>query len=157
MPKLKKFHFIIIGVVLTLLVIGFLTFKNLNSSEVNETDDLATPTEALPTIDSSVVVDLDFTANKKSMILTISNIPEGTETIDYEISYLTGEGLPKGNIGSLKVEGKSEVKRSGEELTLGTCSRGKCVYYEGVTKVSLSLKFKKSDGSAAIFQKDYDL
>lgn len=152
---LKKFNVLVAGVVLLVLVIAAIALKNINVQKPAEEEINSTPIEVFPTIDTSVDVDLQFTDNKKSMILTINNIPGGVETIEYEISYLTGEGIPKGNIGSIKVEGKKEVTRSGEELTLGTCSRGKCVYYAGVKKVSLSLKFHKKEGSS-IFQKDYE-
>ncbi len=155
--KLKKFNIIIAAVILIVLILSAVVIKTITAPKKVATDTSPTPIEALPTIDSSVTVGLQFTNNNKSIILTIKNIPDGTDTIDYEISYNTAGGIPKGNIGQIKVNGQKEVERSGEELTLGTCSRGVCKYYEGVTKVSLSLKFHKTDGSASIFQKDYSL
>lgn len=155
--KLKKFNIIIVGIILVVLVLAAIGIKMLTSPKEVVTEATPTPVEILPTIDSSVVVDLTFTSNKKSMVLSINNIPDNTDTIDYEISYNTGENIPKGNIGQIKVSGKKEIQRSGEELTLGTCSRGVCKYYEGVTKVSLALKFHKADGSSSIFQKEYSL
>ena len=157
--KLKKFNIIIVIAVLIILVVITLIIKAVTAPKpADQSQVIPTPVEALPTIDSSVEVDMKFVNNNHGMELTIANIPDGTTSIDYEVSYTTGEGIPKGNIGSIKLKnGENQVERSGEELTLGTCSRGKCVYYDGVAKVNLSLKFNKSDGSAAIFQKEYTL
>lgn len=157
MMNIKKFNITI--AVAVLVVLGSVAFiiKTINAPK--KATDEVTPTiqEVLPTVDSSVQIDLSFADNKKSMILNIKNIPSQTDSIEYEISYMTGSGLPKGNIGTIRITNEKAVTRSGEELTLGTCSRGKCVYYEGITKVSLSLKFHKADGSSSIFQKDYSL
>lgn len=155
--KLKKFNVIIAVVILAVLVIGAVAVKTLTAPKTNVADVTPTPAGAFPTVDSSVVVDLTFTNNKRSMVLNIKNIPGGITSVDYEISYDTAGGIPKGNIGTIRLNGEKEVTRSGEELTLGTCSRGVCKYYDGVSKVSLSLKFNKSDGSASVFQKDYSL
>jgi len=156
--KLKKFNIAIAVAVLAVLVVLVLGLRSLTSNKTQTTDEEIIPTvEVFPTIDSSVTVDLAFVQSGRAMVLTIDSIPQGTEVIDYEITYTTGEGIPKGNIGSIKVDGKKSVERSGEELTLGTCSRGRCVYYTGVKSVTLSMKFKNSDGKTSIFQKEFSI
>jgi hypothetical protein len=42
------------------------------------------------------------------------------------------------------------------EITLGTCSSGKCVYDKNVSKVTVTLKFA-SDKGASKFQKEFSL
>ncbi|MBI2611430.1 hypothetical protein HYW54_01650 [Candidatus Gottesmanbacteria bacterium] len=156
--KLKKFNVVIVIIVLIVLIILALIIKTITTPRSSSDEDITpTPIEALPTIDeNSVDVSLDFVDNNRAMILSIKNIPDATESIDYEVSYTTGEGIPKGNIGTIRLKAsQKEVERRGEELTLGTCSRGRCVYYQGVDNVNLSLKFNFSNGSSAIFQKEY--
>lgn len=157
--KLKKFNIVIVVVVLIVLIILAAILKVITAPKSeNRIDASPTSNEIFPTIDENVEVDLKFVNNNRGMELTISNIPEDVDTIDYEVSYTTGEGLPKGNIGTIRLKsGEKKITRSGEELTLGTCSRGRCVYYEGVTEVNLSLKFNFSDASAKIFQKKYSI
>ena len=156
--NIKKFNLFIAFGILAVLVIAVLGIRILSANKTPISEDELVPTpEVIPTIDDSVMIDLDFVSGGKAMVLTIDKIPPGTDTIDYEITYTTGEGIPKGNIGSIKVEGKEKVTRSGEELTLGTCSRGRCVYYEGVKSVTLSLKFKNNDGKTSTYKKDFEL
>lgn len=155
--KLKKFNIVIVIIVLLILVILAIVIKTITTPKTEESQTaFPTPIEALPTVDGSVDVTLEYTDGNRAMVLGIQNIPDGTDSIDYEVSYTTGEGIPKGNIGTIRLKpGEKEVERKGEELTLGTCSRGRCVYYQGVELVKLNLKFNNSDGTSAIFQKDY--
>lgn len=108
----------------------------------------------LPPVDPSVVVDLQPQTGGKSVLLTVSKIPVGTSTIEYELSYITGEGLPKGALGKITLSNKTEVER---DILLGTCSTGgKCTYDLGVTSVNLVLRFN-SDSGATQFVKEYSL
>lgn len=156
--KLKKFNLAIVIIVLIVLTILAVIIKTVTAPKNAQEQDISpTPVEALPTIDeNSVDVSLNFVDNNRALVLSIKSIPDATVSIDYEVSYTTGEGIPKGNIGTIRLKsGQREIERKGEELTLGTCSRGRCVYYQGVESVNLSLKFNSSDGSSAIFQKEY--
>ena len=111
-------------------------------------------TEALPTVDSSVTVNLKADKLKHEVTLSISGVPQGTTKIDYEMSYLAQGDLPKGVIGSIDVAGKSSVEKSG--ITLGTCSSGACSYDKGVTSIKVSLKFN-SDSGAKILEKEFQI
>lgn len=107
----------------------------------------------LPDVDPSVVVDLNAAKDNKSVVLSVKNIPEGTEAIEYELSYLTGEGLPKGALGEIKLNSDTEIER---DILLGTCSRNTCTYDTGVTSVKLVLVFNHPDGDSK-FVRDYPL
>lgn len=108
----------------------------------------------LPPADPSIVVDLKPKSDGRSVLLTISRIPSSTESIEYELSYITGEGLPKGALGKITLSGKTNIER---DILLGTCSTGgKCTYDTGVKSVSLVLKFNSPDGSTQ-FTKEYPL
>lgn len=108
--------------------------------------------ETIPTISPDVLISLT-SIDKKEVILTIENIPSGTQIIDYELSYLTGDNLPKGVIGSIEITNQSKVQR---KITLGTCSSGSCVYDQGVEKIEVNLKFSGSYGER-IFQKEFKI
>lgn len=149
---MKKFIVPVIIVLIILSLVGVI-YKN-RFSPKQEIVLVPTPTVALPTISDDVQVDLTATRNKHAVILKISNIPQGTASIEYELTYITASDLPRGVLGKITLEGESEIVR--DDIVLGTCSSGKCVYDEGVTSVDLSLKFNLPEG-AKVFQKSYDL
>ena len=66
---------------------------------------------------------------------------------------MTGAGLPKGVLGKIALdEGEREVVR--DDIVLGTCSSGHCVYDTGVTGIDLTLKFN-SDQGASIYRNTF--
>lgn len=147
--------YIIGGVVffLVLVVGGFLIMFNTKKETVTQDKkEVLTQSEVIPTVDSSVKVELT-SENNKEVTLDINSIPEGTLDIEYELSYITGKNVPKGVLGTIDVSGKSSVER---KITLGTCSSGTCVYDEGVTSIKVSLKFNNDSGSK-IFEKEFPL
>lgn len=148
---------VIIGVVLLVLIIlvvmGAAAFKSLTKPQIAE--EVPTPTVVLPTVSEKIKVDLTAKNDNKIVDLKISGVSSDIDTIEYELTYMTGAGLPRGVLGKITVDGKSTVSRN--DVDLGTCSRGRCVYDTGVTEVSLSLKFNSSSGSSSIFQKTYPL
>lgn len=149
---MKKFIVPIIVVLIILSLVGII-YKN-RFSRKQEIVLVPTPTVMLPTISDDVQVDLTATRDKHAIILKISNIPQGIESIEYELTYITASDLPRGVLGKITLQGESEIVR--DDIVLGTCSSGKCVYDEGVTTVDLSLKFN-SPGGAKVFHKSYDL
>ncbi len=146
MPKEKSkiYDFLVVGG-------GILLIKNLTkpAAPAPETEQKTD----LPPVDSSVVVNLKPRADRKAVTLSVSNIPAGTQSIEYEVSYLTGEGLPKGSLGQIKLDGKTAIER---EILLGTCSKNTCTYDSGVTKVKLVLRFNSAKG-ASQFNREYPL
>lgn len=144
----------IIGGTVVLLVIGVLVF--LQSKNVKKIPPKAMiPTEELiPTVDSSVQVDLKTKIPGKEVVLTVKNMPKGSESFEYSLSYETKQQGTQGVIGTV-VLNASDLSYE-KDITLGTCSSGKCVYHEVVGKVMLSLKFAGSYGER-IFEKEYSL
>lgn len=150
----KKVIFGVILVVLVVLgVIGALSFKSLFTKQAPE--EVPTPTVALPTVTESVKVTLTARNDNRIVDIKISGIPADTDTVEYELTYITGAGLPRGVLGKISVNGQSSITRN--DIDLGTCSRGKCVYDTGVTSINLSLKFNSTNGNSSVFQKTYPL
>lgn len=147
---------VIIGsiVLIVLLLGGGIVWVRQATLPAAETEVLPTPTVALPTISDDVEVDLTIRKDRPAAILSIKGIPSDVESIEYELTYITGAGLPRGVLGKIRLSGEKNVTR--DDIVLGTCSSGKCVYDTGVTSVDLSLKFNTASGSR-VFQKTYSL
>lgn len=151
------FKKLIIGIAILVLLIGggiVLKIKLQSQNKQQELESIPTPTIVLPTVSENIIVSLTAASNKQSVILKIKGLTPDIESIDYELTYMTGAGLPRGVLGKIVLHGEEEIIRG--DIVLGTCSSGKCVYDTGVTKVDLSLKFNTSSGSS-IYQKSYTL
>ena len=147
---------LIIGIiVITFLIVGgiLLKLKLQSQNREQEADFNPSPTIVLPTVSENIIVDLTPSANKQAVILKIRGLTPDIESIEYELTYMTGAGLPRGVLGKIILQGEKEIMR---DIVLGTCSSGKCVYDTGVSKVDLSLKFNTNSGSS-IYQKSYTL
>jgi hypothetical protein len=149
---MKNKAVIIIAVVVLLIGVVFIINKNKGSSS-QKASTKPTPEEVLPTVDASVQVDLVPITGKKEMLLKISSIPASTQTIDYELSYATAEQGLQGIIGTISISGDKNYEK---QLTLGTCSSGKCVYHQVVGKIKVVLKFS-GDYGERIFEKEYEI
>ena len=150
--KNKTALFVSLGILLLVLIGGFVVIKNLTKAPPPPAPEEEKKTE-LPQVDASVKVDLIAKAGANSVTLSVTNIPEGTDSIEYELSYLTGEGLPKGALGKIDLKGNTEITR---DILLGTCSRNTCTYDQGVKSVKLVLRFNSATG-ASQFSKEYPL
>lgn len=140
-------------IILLLAVVGGWTYKALIAG--NENTEIPTPSVILPTVSDSVKVELTAKNDNKVVDIRISGIAGDIDTIEYELTYTTGSGLPRGVLGKITVEGQSSIERN--DIDLGTCSRGKCVYDTGVTSINLSLKFNSVNGQSSVFQKTFPL
>jgi len=153
--KNKKTMMVVAGILVAVLVAGGLLILSRGSKpaapENNQRQEQ--PADTIPTVDASVKVDLSQATGGKEVNLAVSGIPSGTESIDYELSYNTKSQGLQGVIGSAKVGGEQDFSK---QITLGTCSSGRCVYHEVVGKVKLSLRFGGSYGEK-IFDKEYQL
>lgn len=144
---------LIIVAILAILIISFLVLKGGGKKE-SEVLPTPTPTVVLPEVGEEVEVNLVSQGGGKAVLLTIAQIPPETTSIDYELSYETAEGLPRGVLGTIHLEEEGEeVER---EILLGTCSKNVCVYDKGVETINLVLKFNSPDGSSQ-FQQEYEL
>lgn len=141
------------AVAVVLIIVVFGVFGNKTSKESKKTVTVS-QSDIIPTVDSSVKVNLVAKNSRKAIDLTISGIPEGTTSIDYSISYQTKQQGLQGIIGALQV--KSGEKERIVSRELGTCSSGKCVYHEVVGTVKVVLIFSGQYGER-IFDKEYPL
>ncbi|MCA9371431.1 hypothetical protein KC726_00890 [Candidatus Woesebacteria bacterium] len=149
MKNISKQQLVIIGgVILVLFIIGFFIRSKSNSANNKSADETVfeTPAEIIPTVDSSVIVTID---GKTEAVIAIDNIPEGTETIEYELSYNTTSGSIEGLFGSIDTKGESSVE---EDITFGTCSSGVCRYHSIDGDVSGVFKFSGSYGERILEQ-----
>jgi len=157
MNNLQKNKQIIIVAVIVLVVLvgGFLlTNGSKKTTSTQQTQDVLPNEDVLPTVDASVQVELVADRLKREVTLSISGVPEGTDDVEYEMSYIADGNLPKGVIGNIETNGKLTIEKAG--ITLGTCSSGACIYDKGVKKVQVNLKFNGSYG-AKIFEKEFDI
>lgn len=140
--KNRKFQ-IVAGVVVLVLVGGFLIFKNLTANTQQAVDNNVLPTEVpIPTISaSSLGLTLEAGRAKQTVIVTVTNV-NGISSIDYELSYLAKGDIPRGAIGSMDLK-KNPVSK---EITLGTCS-DVCHYDTDVKNIKVILKVTKDDGN----------
>ena len=145
---------LIIGIVIIVIIlIAFMAFRQNKTADKSQKK-IETQLETIPTVDASVKVDLQSKNNRKAVELKMSNIPEGTTSIDYSISYQTKQQGLQGIIGVMKIkEGEKEASFTRD---LGTCSSGRCVIHEVVGNVKVELKFTGKYGER-IFEKEYPL
>lgn len=151
----RKKLMIIGGVLIFILIIGGVLVSSKNGKTQKPDLEELLPTEVvIPTVDSSVSVDLISTSAGREVTLQIKKIPTGTYSVDYELSYQTRQQGLQGVIGTIQMEkGESEVDKT---LTLGTCSAGTCIYHQVVGKVRLNLRFTGDYGDK-VFEKEYEI
>ncbi|MDO8609001.1 MAG: hypothetical protein Q7R95_00475 [bacterium] len=153
MDKKKKLLFCGL-IVVVLIVVGALFILNNKSNKavskptVNDSQELV-----IPTVDSSVIVDLSSSIAGKEVVLKINGIPASTTSFEYQLSYQTKQQGFQGVTGTV-----SSIKDSSFEKTikLGTCSSGTCVYHQVVGTIKVTLRFTGSYGDK-IFEKDFIL
>lgn len=152
--KNKKMVGGVLGIVIVIiLVLGFLFMRNGQSTP--KTSTVLSPTaEAIPTVDSSVKVNLAYSVPGKEAKLTIDGVPSGTTSMDYELSYQTAKQGLQGVIGTISTDTSNSMYE--KKLTLGTCSSGTCVYHEVVGKIQVTIRFNGSYGEK-LFQKEFSL
>lgn len=153
MKNLNK-KYLILGISF-LLICGsiFFVFNKFNKKKFDKENKTKVPTEVvIPTVDSSVLVNLTSTIAGKEVLLSIKNIPSGTSSIDYELSYQTTKQGLQGVIGTINLE--NNQKNYEKKITLGTCSSGSCVYHQVVGEIKLNLKFIGNYGER-IFEKEF--
>lgn len=147
---------IIVFILLTVVVGIMFTVKFLSSFKEEVTEAIPTPTIVLPTVSENIIVELTSKNDNKAVRLKIKGITSDIDSIEYELTYLTGSGLPRGVLGKIMISsGETEITR--DDIVLGTCSSGKCAYDTGVTSIDLSLKFNSSKGQTSVFRKTYSL
>ncbi|OGG03340.1 hypothetical protein A2W14_03685 [Candidatus Gottesmanbacteria bacterium RBG_16_37_8] len=145
---------IIPAVIFSLILISSIWILGRFKSKPQQEVIIPTPTQVLPTISEDIKVNLTSQNNNRVVVLNISGIPSDVESVEYELTYLTGAGLPRGVLGKITADGQSEIERN--DIVLGTCSSGKCVYDSGVESIDLALKFNSQNG-ASVYRKTFPL
>ena len=108
---------------------------------------------AIPTVDAATTVSLSALTGNKEIILKSSSLPNGTTSVDYELSYDTKGQGKQGVIGTVSsITGTNFEK----QMTLGTCSSGRCVYHEVIGAIQVTLKFTGEYGEK-VLSKEYSL
>ena len=150
-PKQK--NMLIIGIIVVLVIIGgwYITRKPAKKM-VTTKSSILPENEEIQMVDESVKVDF-VSKNKREAAISVSAVPTGTETIEYEVSYNTVEDIPQGAIGALEVSGSTASK---DGITFGTCSSGTCRYHNVAGNAKVVLKFSGSYGDR-LFEKEFPL
>lgn len=150
----KKNILVFGGILLIVLIAAFVFLNQTKQSKNLPEKEIINSEMVIPTVDNSVKVDLQPLIGKKEVLLKIDNIPSGTKTTDYELSYQTKEQGLQGIIGTISLE--EDEKNYEKKLTLGTCSSGRCIYHNVTGKIKLNLKFS-GDYGEKIFEKEYKI
>ena len=99
----KKLLIFAVGIV-SIMIIGGVLVASRKPDQPKKMEEEILPTEVLiPTVDSSVAVDLITSSAGREVTLQIKSIPTGTESIDYELSYQTKQQGLQGVIGTIPV------------------------------------------------------
>lgn len=152
MPK----PYLIGGGIIVLLVVIIIVLAV--GGKDKETQQVTTPkvnqdvADVIPTVSNSVQVEFEQQAGNKVSI-TVDGVPDGSESIDYELSYDTPDKGLQGVIGQLEITGTKASPE--EEIFLGTCSSGTCIPHKVKGGIKVTLRFTGSYGEQ-LFEKDYD-
>lgn len=139
----------IVGV-LVLVGIGGAIFVSLQPKQKDSAEvETKVQTDVIPTVSSSTQVTLKSLQGNKEILLEGSGVPDGTSSIDYELSYDTKGQGKQGVIGTISsIKGSSFEK----QMTLGTCSSGRCVYHEVIGSIQTTLKFTGEYGEKILIK-----
>lgn len=146
---------LVVGVIITFAAIFFMTSGSSENDISDEPQkDVLVEEDILPTVDSSVAVSMTLSNDGREIEFGVENIPNGTNSVEYEMSYQTeGQGL-QGLIGEIELEpGENAIEKM---ITAGTCSSGKCVYHEITSDIEVLLKFNGEYGER-IYENSFTL
>ncbi len=139
----------IIGAVAVLVIIALIAFFMLrggNKTQQGNSSQVPTTTEVIPTVDSSVKVDVKAESDPKKFDMSVKGIPAKTTSIEYEITYETQDDGIQGFNSPVELKpGQDTYEKKG--FLLGTCSTGgKCTYHKVTSPLKVNIKFVGSYG-----------
>lgn len=153
----KNKNMLVVGaIIIVLVIVGLFLTKAGDGGKNNNKASGLPDVELIPTVGPEVKVSLEADKKKQEVTLEIAGIPDGTEIIEYELTYdkiVDKKPVQDGAIGTIEYDGEDPVSR---DITLGTCSSGTCKYHEGVKKIKVSLKFQ-GDYGAQLFQGEFEI
>ena len=150
----KKIYIIIAGVLVIIAIVVGVVLTGKKTQTVKTEKKASSDEEIIPTVDSSVQVDLVGLNANKEIKISLAGIISGTQTIEYTLSYNTKAQGFQGIMGTIEL--KNNETEHEMERELGTCSSGKCVYHIVDGPIKLELKFNGDYGSR-LFSKEYSL
>lgn len=151
----KKTLIVCVVIVLLIMTAGFIISSSNKAKEKNVTRTSRSDAEVIiPTTDASTTASLSTLNGGKEVTLILKGIPNGSQTVDYELSYSTKQQGFQGVIGTVSLT--DSEKNFEKKITLGTCSSGKCVYHEVVGAIKVTLKFNGSYGEK-ILEKEFNI
>ncbi len=134
---------------LMLLGIGGGVFVSQQQPKIADKVQIKEEVDVIPTVDSSTRVFLKPLQGNKEIVLEGLGIPDGTTSVDYELSYDTKAQGKQGVIGTIStITGNSLEK----QMTLGTCSSGRCVYHEVIGSIQVTMKFTGEYGEKILIK-----
>lgn len=149
---------IIAGVVILVIAVGGIIYASSRPAVPQSPETLSEEEidEPIPTVDSSVKVELKTINNGQDVVVEVQNVPAGTEQIEGEITYdranpQTGEGSINDGGFLPDLEEKDGVWSG--EVKLGTCS-ATCTYHTVLSDIKVNLLFTGSYGER-IFEKSF--
>jgi hypothetical protein len=133
-------------VVVILLLGGVMVFSKKETKPQNQQTAVQPTSEVVPTVDASVKVTLKPTdASKHELELNIEDMPKGTKTIEYELTYDTqAQGLQGISPGPIDIEDDS--KAFTRKFLLGTESSGAKTYHVVTSPIKLNVVFTGNYG-----------
>lgn len=148
-------QYVIIGAVLLVLVgvaIFVMTGMGRGKEQANEKETVfEKPTNVIPTVDSSVMVDIK---GNKDAVITVKGIPAGTEEIEYDLTYDTSTGSVEGVFGSIEISGDEGTVE--KDIMFGTESSGVKRYHQITGKVKGTFKFSGEYGQK-LLEKEFSV
>lgn len=145
-----------IGAVLVVaIIVGFIFMQN--SKKAAQENGIEETIEEMAVEMTPEEIGLVLTPNSANTEVTmeITNTSK-FNSFEYEMNYdadVDGEMVPRGAIGSGEVEGDKIIR----DITIGTCSSGKCKYDKGVSKISFIIRLNLKDGQTGVVKKDLNL
>jgi hypothetical protein len=157
--KKNPLLFIIPGVVILLLIVGFFVVRTFGSKgkEVKPVTEEAPIEETLKEVDSTVQVNLTKSPSKdNTVVISVSGLSSKYLSIGYELQYESG-GVGKGVTSGSKPLDVADKETFERDIYLGTCSKNVCKPDLGVSKVDLVLEFTDKENKKSQFSKTFDL
>ena len=150
---MKKKIVVVAVIAIVLVGVGLAVYFSQQKPKVTEQPIKKEELGAIPTVDASTTVTLTALPGNKEMVLKSAGIPNGTTSVDYELSYDTKAQGKQGVIGTISTISGNSLEK---QMTLGTCSSGKCVYHEVVGAIQVTLKFTGEYGEK-VLAKEFSL
>jgi len=137
----KYLPFILLGVGVLVLVVGFLFMKGGKKDEAMEDEDANV---AEVPVDKRPYTTLTPSEDGHWLTLKLTDLKFDAESVEYQIVYTLPDGRNQGVPGTpILLSGTKDIER---KLLLGTESSGKYYYDENVKEGTLTLRYRDSKG-----------